>query len=80
MVKVAKSKKWNWEGGHLARIGSNKWANKLTFWQNFGKRKRGKQKSRWRDGFKNLIKNELFRRIAQDRREWARLGEAFALL
>ena len=61
-------------------MGNNKWANKLTFWQNFEIRKRGKQKSRWWDGFKNLIKNELFHRIAQDWREWARLGEAVALL
>ena len=58
--------------GYLARMGNNKGADKLTFWQNFGKQKRQKQKSRWRNSFKNLFKNELFHSIAQDRRAWER--------
>ena len=79
ILKVAKLKKWNW-GGHVARLDNKKWANKVTFWQNLEKRKRGKQKTKWRDGFRKLLGHDLFHSLAQDRKEWARLGEAFALL
>lgn len=39
----------------------------------------GKQKIRLTDGFNNLLKSNLFHRIAHDGKEWTRLGETFAL-
>lgn len=52
-LKLAKIKKCKW-AGHLARISKRNWAKKVTFWQLFETRKKGKQKKRWRDGFKQL--------------------------
>lgn len=77
VVHDARRKKWEW-GGHIARVGDERWGYRLLNWRAVGKRKKGRQKLRWRDEFKNLLKNNLFERVAQNRAEWARLKENFA--
>ena len=78
-VKLIRKKKWNW-GGHVARLPDNRWTQKITFWYLTGKRRQGRQKARWRDDFGKLLQHSNYQRIAHDRMEWTRLGEAFALM
>lgn len=76
-VWTARRRKWDW-AGHVSRLGDGRWTYKVTFWQPYRTRNRGRQGIRWRDDFKSFLKNPLFHRIAVDRSEWNRLREAFA--
>lgn len=42
------------------------------------KRKRGRQKIGWDDDFEKLLTHKEYHGVAQDRKEWERLREAFA--
>ena len=63
---------------YVARQQNERWTHKRTFWYVNGKRRRGKQKTRWRDEIDRSLGHKIYHRVAYDRREWERLGEAFA--
>lgn len=69
--------KWNWVG-HVERIQDDRWTYRITNWWLREGRTKGKQKRRWRDEIVEFIKNKNYEVIARDRREWARLSEAYA--
>jgi len=69
--------KWDW-AGHVARMENDKWAKLSSMWFLKEGRRRGKQKIRWRDEIDNLLKHNLYHRVAANRREWEHLREAFA--
>ncbi|XP_059052254.1 uncharacterized protein LOC131846852 [Achroia grisella] len=69
--------KWRWVG-HILR-GKNKWSKVITTWYpRQGHRKRGRPNGRWEDEIVRTA-GKLWTRITQDRTEWKRLEEAFAL-
>jgi hypothetical protein len=76
-LEAVKKLKWDWTG-HIARQTSERWTYKISFWYMTGKRKQGKQNTRWRDEIDKFLINKLHHRVAYDRREWKRLREAFA--
>ncbi len=76
IIAIRRSK-WKW-AGHIARLRDERWTYKLTFWQPYQKRERGRQKIRWREEIDRFLRNNLFHRVALERIEWTRLREAFA--
>ncbi len=63
------SAKWRW-AGHIARRNDNRWAKRIYEWQpRTGKRRRGRQNTRWRD---SLVTAEgiTWPRKANDRLMW----------
>lgn len=72
-----KRKKWEW-AGHISRSTDNRWGYKILNWLPGGKRKPGRQKTRWKDDLTYFTGTYHFSRIAQDRTEWVRLKESFA--
>ena len=77
VIETIRRQKWAW-AGHVARFKDNRWSYLMTFWTPQHKRRRGRQKIRWRDDFDDFLRNNLYHRVAMDRREWERLREAFA--
>ena len=52
IVKEVKKKKWKW-AVHVIRRNDNRWSHRLTNWfPREGKRKPGRQKTRWEDDIK----------------------------
>lgn len=75
MLKI-KRLKWRW-AGHVIR-GHDKWSKKITGWYpREGKRKRGRPQKRWDDDIREVA-GVTWNRVAQERKEWKRLEEAFA--
>lgn len=69
--------KWRWTG-HMLRSRQEKWSQIITQWYpRDGKRRRGRQQMRWEDELK-LTAGSKWRRVAQDRKQWKLLEEAFA--
>ena len=67
--------KWNW-AGHVVRRTDNRWSTRLTQWTPRGhKRKRGRQKTRWRDDLDQFA-NE-WHQLAINRKTWSTLGKAY---
>lgn len=77
LVQVAKRRKWEW-AGHVARLKDDRWTYKIAHWHNIGRRRRGRQRTRWRDEIEKFIVNKHFEKVALDRTEWQRVKEAFA--
>ncbi|VDO08661.1 unnamed protein product [Brugia timori] len=78
-IRYVRRQKWGW-AGHITRLNDDRWTYLTTFWQpRNGKRRRGKQKKRWKEDFENFLRHKTFDRIAQNRKEWERLQETFAL-
>ena len=68
IVKI-KEAKWRW-AGHVARMRDNRWTKRLMDWQpRIGKRRRGRQKTRWRDDLTTYL-GTTWAREAADRRNW----------
>ncbi|GBP35269.1 hypothetical protein EVAR_19490_1 [Eumeta japonica] len=68
--------KWQW-AGHMIR-GEEKWSKIVTRWYlREGKRKRDRPEKKWDDDIRQVA-GVTWNRVAQDRREWKRLEEAFA--
>ncbi|GBP91608.1 LINE-1 retrotransposable element ORF2 protein [Eumeta japonica] len=64
-------------GCHLVR-GQDKWSKRVTWWYpREGKRKRGRPQKRWDDDVRRVA-GVTWNRVAQERKEWKRLEEAFA--
>lgn len=69
--------KWRWTG-HMLRSRQEKWSQIITQWYpRDGKRSQGRQQMRWEDELK-LTAGPKWRRVAQDRKQWKLLEEAFA--
>lgn len=79
IAKSIRQKKMGW-ADHVSKVNKIRWAYKVSFWHVYGKRSRGRQGMRRKDDFKQLLTHSHFHRIAYDRREWQRLGEAYAPL
>jgi hypothetical protein len=77
LLRVIRRQKWDW-AGHVARMSNERWAYKLTFWQIYQKRRKGKPKRNWQDDINKFLRHKTFHRIAWDRSEWNRLREAYA--
>ncbi|CAH2239765.1 jg24654 [Pararge aegeria aegeria] len=70
--------KWRWTG-HMLRDNQGKWSTLVTHWYpRDGQRKKGRQQRRWEDELK-LTAGPLWRRVAQDRKHWRELEDAFAV-
>ena len=69
--------KWDWTD-HMFRMSDNRWTKILFNWYLKEERKRGKQKTRWADDMVEFLDNNIFHRVAQNRREWPRLKKSFA--
>ena len=76
-VHAIKRLKWDW-AGHVARMEDRRWTSILPNWFLKTGRKPGRQKARWKDDVVKFLSTNLYHRVAQDRREWARLRESFA--
>ncbi|KAI5728658.1 hypothetical protein M8J77_019174 [Diaphorina citri] len=69
LSKEATKLKWRW-AGHVARMGNERWAKKLTEWiPRSHKRTRGRKKIRWYDEMKKNVGPE-WQSIARDRQLW----------
>ncbi|CAG4987883.1 unnamed protein product [Colias eurytheme] len=76
VISKIKRLKWRW-AGHLVR-GHDKWSKRVTWWYpREGKRKRGRPQKRWDDDVRQVA-GATWNRVAQERKEWKRLEEAFA--
>lgn len=76
VINKIKRLKWRW-AGHLVR-GHDKWSKRVTWWYpREGKRKRGRPQKRWDDDVRQVA-GVTWNRVAQERKEWKRLEEAFA--
>lgn len=74
-IKI-KRLKWRW-AGHVIR-GHDKWSKRVTRWYpREGKKKRGRPHKRWDDDIRQVA-GVMWNRVAQERKEWKRLEEAFA--
>jgi len=62
----------------MVRMDKNRWAKILMEWVIIGGRNRGKQKKRWKDEIDTMLGRKCYHQIAQCRKEWERLREAFA--
>lgn len=77
ITHTIKKLKWKW-AGHILRCKKDKWAKDVIEWYpREGKRARGRPFQRWEDDI-SVAAGVLWRRKAQDRKLWKRLGEAYA--
>lgn len=68
-IDIAEGLKWQW-GGHVARMQSTKWTYRATMWDpRTGKRRVGRQKTRWADSFVKRAGHQ-WTRLARNRGEW----------
>jgi len=71
LLSKARKLKWNWGGGHLARLRTERWTTKLINWYPRGrKRKKGKPSMRWEHEFVNYA-GPQWQRVAEERAAWA---------
>ncbi len=69
ILRKVKQSKWRW-AGNVARRKDNRWTKRLLEWQpRTGKRRRGRQKTRWRDDITSYIRT-TWARVAEDRKVW----------
>ena len=74
IYQVAKLK-WNW-AGHVARMTDGQWTKRLLERRpRADKRNRGRPPTRWTDDIKRITTNWM--QSAQDRGQWAEMGEAY---
>lgn len=74
---TVKKLKWNW-AGHMIRNNRDKWTKDVTEWYpRDGKRKKGRQKTRWEDDIRKVA-GTTWLREATNRDRWKSLGEAYA--
>ncbi|CAG4949079.1 unnamed protein product [Colias eurytheme] len=74
---TVKKLKWNWVG-HMIRNNKGKWTKDVTEWYpRDGKRKKGRQKTRWEDDIRKVA-GTTWQREATNRDRWKSLGEAYA--
>ena len=67
--------KWNW-AGHVARKSDRRWTKRLLEWRpRLDKRSKGRPPTRWTDDLRRFAGNWIQK--AQDRKEWAEIGEAY---
>ena len=77
IIEKIKEAKWRW-AGHVARMNDNRWTKRLTDWQpRTGKRRRGRQKTRWRDDLTAYL-GVTWAREATDRRKWKTHEEGYS--
>ena len=77
ILDIIKEMKWRW-AGHVARMKDNRWTVRVTEWTpRYGKRKRGRPSTRWRDEVERVGENIAWNRTAQNRNEWKEHAEAF---
>ena len=75
---TVKNSKWRW-AGHVCRQEAERWTRKTTEWRPwYGKRARGRPKTRWRDEIDKELGKVSWRRMAEDRSWWQQRGKAFA--
>lgn len=68
--------KWSF-AGHNARLKDKRWNNEIQQWRPWlGKRHRGRPQMRWADDIKK-IGGLHWKQMAQNRRRWIELGEAY---
>ncbi|CAF1258451.1 unnamed protein product, partial [Didymodactylos carnosus] len=76
ITRTIKRNKWRW-AGHVARQQDNRWTKLTTEWQIMdGKRKRGRQTTRWRDEIHSFLGND-WSTVAQNRGKWKTTEETF---
>ena len=75
VVNQIRKLKWNW-AGHVARMSDGRWTKRLLEWRpRLDKRSKGRPPTRWTDDLRRFAGNWIQR--AQDRKEWAEMGEAY---
>ena len=68
--------KWQW-AGHIARQENSRWTKRVTLWRpRQSARRRGRPPTRWADDIKSVAGTN-WSRVAQDRKTWKYLEEAF---
>ena len=75
VVDKIRTLKWDW-AGHVARMSDGRWTKRLLEWrQRLDKRSKERPPTRWTDELKRFAGNWIQK--AQDRKEWAEIGEAY---
>lgn len=76
IVKIVMKRKWKW-AGHIVR-GKERWTTRVMNWcpREF-KRARGRPRDRWDKEMRLVCGGATWRRVAEERREWKRMGEVF---
>lgn len=76
IVKVIMKRKWKW-AGHIIR-GKDRWTKRVMEWcpREF-KRDRGRPRDRWDKEMRLVCGGATWRRVAEQRREWKRMGEVY---
>ena len=78
IIVTVKSNKWRW-AGHVCRQEAERWTRKTTEWRPwYGKRDRGRPKTRWRDEIDKELGKVSWRKMAEERSWWRQRGKAFA--
>ena len=68
--------KWQW-AGHVCRRTDGRWSRRVLEWRpRLGKRSVGRPPARWTDDLRQVAGGGWMR-IAEDRDEWRKLGEAY---
>ena len=75
IVNKIRKLKWNW-AGYVARMSDGRWTKRLLeLTPRLDKRSKGRPPTRWADNPRRFVGNWIQR--AQDRKEWAKMGEAY---
>ena len=73
VIETIETKQLAWYG-HLSRMAEERWPKKLWMWTPSQRRKRGRPKSRWKDGIEAAMQSRgLKEEDTQNRKQW-RLG------
>jgi hypothetical protein len=76
VIETTRELKWNW-AGHLARYPNERLPNAVVSWEpKDAKRRKGRPRRRWKDDIVNTA-SFLWKRKAQNRQEWKKIGTSF---
>jgi hypothetical protein len=76
VIQTTRELKWNW-AGHLARYPTDRLPNAVVSWEpKNGKRRKGRPRRRWKDDIVNAA-SFMWKRKAQNRQEWKKIGTSF---
>lgn len=77
IVKVIMKRKWKW-AGHIARSKDDRWSKRVMEWYpRNNKRNRGRPKDKWDKEMSLVCGGVTWRRVAQERGEWRRMGKVY---
>lgn len=77
IIKVVLERKWKW-AGHIARCKDNRWTKTIMDWYpREKKRDRGRPSDKWDKEMRKVCGGVTWRRVADQRGEWKRMGEVY---